>query len=284
MSARVLAATAVLGASVALAAEAPPPAAPAPAAVSDGMAVPASHVPPKYPKAALKQKVDGCVVLSFLLDAEGRASDFKVVESLPKGVFDQATLKVMDQWTFQPPRQPGRYAQLVQFRLEGRAPVNVCAPLPSFAAMNPGAPPLTRQLRVLETVMPRYERVGAAVDGGCVTVRFEIKHDGFVGDVVVLEARPQSLAEPTVAAIKQWHFQSFPPPNMYATQTFNFAPDLVRMPENMIRKPYTDMGAGGEVRAIGCGGRPAAKELKPGDAISAQELEKGIAGPDGAKP
>ena len=285
MSARAwLAATAVLGASAVVAAEPPPAVAPPAAPVSDGMAVPLKPVPPKYPKSALKQKIDGCVVLSFLLDAEGTASGFEVIESLPKGVFDAAVLKDMGQWTFQKPPRPGRYAQLVQFRLEGRAPVNVCAPLPSFAAMNPDAPPLTRQLRVLETVMPRYERVGAAVDGGCVTVRFEIKHDGVVGDVVVLEARPQSLAAPTVEAIKQWHFQSFPPPNMYAMQTFNFAPDLVRMPENMIRKPYTDMGAGGEVRAIGCGGRPAAKELKPGDAISAQEIEKGIAGPDGAKP
>jgi TonB family protein len=271
VSLRSLALATLLATGAAGAAGPPPPAAKAPAApVSDGMAVPVHHVPPKYPKSALKAKTDGCVVLSFLLDADGKASDIQVVESLPKGVFDAATLKDFGQWRFQKPPRPGRYAQLVQFRLEGREAVNVCKPLPSYAALNPGAPPLTRQLRVLETVMPRYPRSGASIDGGCVTVRFQIKHDGFVGDVVVLEARPEALAAPTVEAIKQWHFQSFEPPAMYATQTFNFAPDIVRMPENMIRQPYADL-EGGQVRAIGCGGKPAAREL-PADAVRLEDL------------
>ena len=230
-------------------------------AASDGTAVATHRVPPKYPKAALKQKVDGCVVLSFLLDAEGKASDYRVEQSLPQGVFDAATLKAIDQWRFQAPRSAGRYAQHMQFRFEGQAPVNVCAPVPSYAALNPDAPPLSRDVRVLQSAMPQLPRTGDAVDGGCVTVRFQVRHDGFVGDVTVLEARPQSLAEPTVAALKQWVFQSFPPPDMYATQTFHFTPELVRLPENMIRVAYAD-AEGNQVRAIGCGGKPAATEAK----------------------
>jgi TonB family protein len=275
VSVRPLALAAMLAAGAVCAADAPPAAKPAAAPVSDGMAVPLKPVPPKYPQSALNAKTDGCVVLSFQLDAESKTSDFQVLESLPKGVFDAAVLKDIGQWTFQKPPRPGRYAQLVQFRLEKRAPANVCQPLPTYAALNPGAPPLTRQLRVLETVMPRYPR---GFDGGCVTVRFQIKHDGFVGDVVVLEARPESLGPPTVEAIKQWHFQSFPPPAMYATQTFNFAPDIMRMPENMIRDTYANI-EGGQIRAIGCGGKPAAREL-PADAV---RLEDTQVTPEGAK-
>jgi TonB family protein len=129
----------------------------------------------------------------------------------------------------------------------------------------PPAPeaPRSREIRVLETVMPQYPRSGAAADGGCVTVKFRIKYDGFVGDVEVLEARPAELAEPTVAAIKQWHFQSFPPPDVYAVHTFNFTPDVVRLPDNAIRASYADL-SGSEVRAVGCGGKPAAAPAAPG--------------------
>jgi TonB family protein len=222
----------------------------------DGAATATQRVPPQYPKAALDKKLDGCVVLSFTIDAEGRPAEVKVEDSQPAGAFDAATLATFPQWRFEQPPRPGRYAQAVNYRLEKREPVNTCIALPSFAALNPDAV-LTRELRVLRRVMPAFDRAG---DGGCVTVRFQIKYDGFVGDVKVLEARPESLAQPTIDAVKQWHFQSFPPPDLYTTQTFNFTPEQVRMPESMIRAAYADL-AGGELRAIGCGGKPAAKAV-----------------------
>jgi TonB family protein len=255
VSARLLGLAPALIAGAAVAAE---PAAPA---VPDGGAVATHRVAPAYPKKALDRRVDGCVVLSFLIDAEGKPTDLQVFESRPKGVFDAATLKVFGNWRFEQPRRPGRYAQAAQFRITDREPVNTCA-VPSFAALNPDAPPATRTLRVLESVMPDFRREGAAADGGCVTVRFQVRYDGFVGDVQVLEARPESLAAPTVAALKQWHFQSFPPPDVYATQTFNFTPELVRLPDNLIRASYADV-AGNEVRALGCGGKPAATAAEP---------------------
>jgi TonB family protein len=227
---------------------------PVPAPTPDGAALATHHVAPEYPPKALEQRVDGCVLLSFRVDAEGRGSDFQVLDSQPKGVFDAATLKVMDQWRFRPPAREGRYAQLVQFRLDKQAAVNQCQPLPTFAALNPDAPPPTRRVRVLETVMPQFKGVPGAAEGGCVTVRFQIKHDGFVGDVV-LEARPEAMGPPAVAALKQWHFESFPPPAVVATQTFQYTPETMKMPETMIRAPYLDIADGG-LRSVGCGKRP----------------------------
>lgn len=230
-----------------------------PAPVPDGAATATKRVNPKYPKTLLDKGIDGCVLLSFGIDAEGRGRDFQVLDSQPKGAFDQATLKVMDQWRFQPPAREGRYAYLVQYRIDGRAPANVCQPLPTFAALNPDAPPLTREVRLLEAVMPNYSGVRDAPDGGCVTVRMQVKYDGFVGDVTVLEARPESLGPPTVAAVKQWHFDSFPPPDMYTTQTFNFTPELVRLPENAIRTAYLETD-GGSLRSVGCQGKAVEKK------------------------
>ena len=238
-------------AGVAVAADPVPP----PALAADGAAVTTHQVPPEFPKGPLKKGIDGCVLLSFTIDAEGRGRDFQVLESKPEGVFDAATLKVMDQWRFRPPARPGRYAQLVQFRLEGRDPVNVCQPLPTYAALNPDAPPLTRKVRVLETVMPRFKGVPGAAEGGCVTVRFQVKYDGFVGDVTVLEARPEGMGPPAVEALKQWHFESFPPPDVVATQTFHYTPENMKMPDGMIRAPYLDIADGG-LRSVGCGRQP----------------------------
>jgi TonB family protein len=117
------------------------------------------------------------------------------------------------------------------------------------------AEPQTRQLRVLQQVMPAYHRIPGAQEGGCVTVQFVIKYDGFVGDVKVLEARPPELGEPTVAALKQWQFQSFPPPDLQAVQTFNFAPDQVRMPDSYVRSPLAALGDDGRLDNQGCGGK-----------------------------
>ena len=124
--------------------------------------------------------------------------------------------------------------------------------------------PQARQLRVLQQVMPMYQQV--APEGGCVTVQFVIKYDGFVGDVKVLEARPEALAEPTIAALKQWQFQSFPPPDLQTVQTFNFTPEQVRMPDSYVRSPLAAIGEDGAIGNQGCrarANRPAAPAGKP---------------------
>jgi len=115
----------------------------------------------------------------------------------------------------------------------------------------PVAPP--QELRILQKVMPNYALGAGVADGGCVTVKFQIRHDGFVGDITVLEAKPEALAEPTVAALKQWLFQSFPPPDLYAVQTFSFTPEQVRLPDDAIRSPYALATEAGAVVNAGCG-------------------------------
>jgi hypothetical protein len=135
-------------------------------------------------------------------------------------------------------------------------------PAPSQVPVAP--PPQARQLRVLQQVMPVYQRY--APEGGCVTVQFVIKYDGFVGDVKVLEARPAELAEPTIAALKQWQFQSFPPPDLQTVQTFNFAPEQVRMPDSYVRSPLAALGDDGRLGAQGCGAKVTAPAAPAGKA------------------
>jgi TonB family protein len=251
MSARRLLAALVTAASGAAAAQAP---APSTAPVGDGGAVAIERPPPAYPAAAAKKGVDGCVVMSFMIGAQGHPEQVEVVDAKPKGVFEKAAVKSLKQWRYEQPPRPGRYAQAIQFQIKDRpTPVNTCVPVPGFAALNPDAPPLTREVRVLQRVMPAFHASGDAADGGCVTVRFQVRHDGFVGEVQVLDARPKWLAEPAVAAMKQWVFSSFPPPDLYATQTFNYTPELVRMPDNAMRASYATLSEDGTLSSAGCG-------------------------------
>lgn len=131
-------------------------------------------------------------------------------------------------------------------------------------------PPQTRQLRLLQGGMPAFPT--QMIQGGaCVTVKLSIRHDGFVSDVTVLEARPPELAEPTIAALKQWWFQSFPPPDVTAVQTFTFSPELVRLPESAIAPSFGTVGDGGALTNQGCGtGKPAVSAAAP-----APEAKKG---------
>jgi hypothetical protein len=133
---------------------------------------------------------------------------------------------------------------------------------PAAAKPAPAPQQQTRQLRVLQQVMPVYQRV--APEGGCVTVQFVIKYDGFVGDIKVIEARPESLAEPTIAALKQWQFQSFPPPDLQTVQTFNFTPEQVRMPDSYVRSPLAAVGEDGTIGNQGCSAKAGKPEGKNG--------------------
>lgn len=129
-------------------------------------------------------------------------------------------------------------------------------PPPVIEGVAAPAPP--SRLQIYQRVMPRYQGADIPPDGGCVTVRFEIKYDGFVGDVEVLEAKPKTLAAPTVEAMKQWVFQSFPKSEarIHATQTFHFTPETMRLPAEAIRGPFAVVGADGTIASAGCGAAP----------------------------
>jgi len=212
----------------------------------------------------------GCVTVKFLIKHDGFVGDVSVLEARPTAMAEP-TVAALKQWQFQSFPPPDVYAVQTfkfpdtTFRLpylvltsEGDLNSAGCgaAPPAKLAAPLPG----TRELRILQKVMPTYEP-GPGVGGGCVAVKFVIKHTGFVGDITILEAKPASLAEPTIAALKQWQFQSFEPPDLQAMQTFHFTPELVRLPETVIRSPYGVLSGEGALASTACGAGKA--EQKP---------------------
>jgi periplasmic protein TonB len=81
----------------------PPPPAPAkPRRVGGEIQAPAliSRVEPIYPGVAVSGKITGTVILEATVDDAGAVIDVKVLRSLP--VLDQAAVKAVRQWRYQP--------------------------------------------------------------------------------------------------------------------------------------------------------------------------------------
>src|SRR5690606_35594926 len=72
--------------------------------------MPLVRVPPEYPPAALARGLEGWVLLQFTISTIGTVKDATVVDANPKGVFDDAALKAIARWRYNP-------------RVEGGVPV-----------------------------------------------------------------------------------------------------------------------------------------------------------------
>lgn len=64
--------------------------------------------PPKYPVAALEQRLTGQVELRVEVGADGRVSDVRVLSATPAGVFDAAAVASARAWRFKPALREGR--------------------------------------------------------------------------------------------------------------------------------------------------------------------------------
>jgi protein TonB len=63
---------------------------------------PIHRVQAKYPFEAKTQRIEGRVVVNFLVTKEGTVKEASVFQSSPEGVFDQAALEAVKQWKFDP--------------------------------------------------------------------------------------------------------------------------------------------------------------------------------------
>ena len=78
------------------------------AVLADRNAIAHKMPPPSYPKIAFEQSIVGKVVVRVDVDAEGKATNVRVLEATPAGVFDEATVAAAKQWTFEPAIRNGK--------------------------------------------------------------------------------------------------------------------------------------------------------------------------------
>jgi protein TonB len=83
---------------------------------------PLARLKPLYPPQARMRKIEGWVVVEFVVTAEGTASDVTVVSSQPGEIFASAAVRAIQRWRFTPGTKGGqpvaaRVRQKVEFRL-----------------------------------------------------------------------------------------------------------------------------------------------------------------------
>ena len=83
---------------------------------SDRDTIPLVRVPPDYPARALNRGIEGWVIVEFTITGAGAVKDAKVVDSQPKNIFDDAALKSIARWRYNPKIENGQPVERVGVR------------------------------------------------------------------------------------------------------------------------------------------------------------------------
>lgn len=74
---------------------------------SDRDVIPLVRINPDYPQRALSRGIEGWVQVQFTITAAGTVKDAKVVDAEPKNIFDDAALRAIARWRYNPKVQEG---------------------------------------------------------------------------------------------------------------------------------------------------------------------------------
>lgn len=103
-----------------------PPPAPSPAPTAPEIALdvePTVRIQPQYPPRALRAGIEGSVTVEFTIGTDGSVKDPEIVKSDPPRIFDDAVLRAIRRWKFEPDIVDGvavekRARQVIRFTLQ----------------------------------------------------------------------------------------------------------------------------------------------------------------------
>lgn len=148
---------------------------------------------PAYPDAAGEAR--GRVTVQFTIDAQGRVSDAKVVDSAPPGVFDSAALSAVKTWRYRPRRVDGRAVE---------QPDNLIGLNFEPAPRDPAHTPVV--IRSAPFYYPREAYL--AGQEGDVMVAFDIDENGFARNARVVKAPvPKVFDQAAIQAVTDARFE-----------------------------------------------------------------------------
>jgi protein TonB len=93
---------------------------------SDRDVIPLVRIAPEYPPRALSRGLEGWVQVQFTITATGMVKDPIVVNAEPKGIFDDAALKSISRWRYNPKVEGGVAVErvgvqtIIRFQLENQ--------------------------------------------------------------------------------------------------------------------------------------------------------------------
>lgn len=193
-------------------------------------------VTPRYPKRALRRDQDGQVTLAFDISKHGRAEHIRVVEAVPRGVFEDEAVDAMQYWAFSPARlalcgtAEQSASQTIVFEHDADPQIRL---LPLVVNEVP-QPPQPMEYGTLREYRQRQEAARQATPvsdprafypvhrvepdyplealernkEGMVAVMFLIEKDGSVSNVDVVDTvKGVYFQRPALQAIRQWRFK-----------------------------------------------------------------------------
>jgi periplasmic protein TonB len=74
---------------------------------SDRDIIPLVRINPDYPPRAVSRGIEGYVIVQFTITATGMVKDVIVVDAKPKGTFDDAAVRAVQRWRYNPKVEEG---------------------------------------------------------------------------------------------------------------------------------------------------------------------------------
>jgi protein TonB len=74
---------------------------------SDRDIIPLVRINPDYPPRAVSRGIEGYVIVQFTITATGMVKDVIVVDAKPKGIFDDAAVRAVQRWRYNPKVEEG---------------------------------------------------------------------------------------------------------------------------------------------------------------------------------
>lgn len=84
---------------------------------SDRDVTPLVRVNPEYPRRAVQRGIEGWVQVQFTITAAGTVKDVKIVDAEPRKVFDEAAVKAVSRWRYNPRVENGVAVERVGIRV-----------------------------------------------------------------------------------------------------------------------------------------------------------------------
>jgi protein TonB len=76
---------------------------------------PLVRFPPEYPMSAMANKIEGYVLLRFVVTETGTVSEPEVLRSDPPGIFDRAAMRAVLRWKYQPQLANGEPVSVITY-------------------------------------------------------------------------------------------------------------------------------------------------------------------------
>ena len=73
---------------------------------------------PVYPYYAAKNRIEGIVKFNFDVDAEGRVSQMRIIESTPDHLFDNAVITAVSKWRFEKDKPASNLPMTIRLKVQ----------------------------------------------------------------------------------------------------------------------------------------------------------------------